>query len=126
MQIRGHAIECRINAESPARGFRPSPGKITDWSPPQGPHIRLDTHCFSGYTVPMFYDSMIAKLIVSGRGRSEAVSTMLRALEQFKVEGVDTTIAFQRFVVGHQKFVEGKVNTRLIEDLIGGMSATGV
>lgn len=121
--FRGHAIECRINAELPQQGFRPSPGLITEWLPPQGPNIRLDSHCFAGYTVPMFYDSMVAKLIVYGTDRAEAVQRMLRALEQFSVAGIDTTIAFQHFAVSHPDFMSGKVNTHLVEDLIPQMLA---
>ena len=119
--LRGHAIECRINAELPQQGFRPSPGLITEWLPPQGPNIRLDTHCYAGYTVPMFYDSMVAKLIVYGTDRAEAVQRMLRALEQFSVTGIDTTIAFQHFAVSHPDFMSGKVNTHLVEELIAQM-----
>ena len=116
--VRGHAIECRINAEMPTEGFRPSPGLIKEWLPPEGPNIRLDSHCYAGYTVPMFYDSMIGKLIVYGTDRAEAVDRMVRALEQFKVSGIDTTIAFQHFLVGHPEFGAGRVNTHLVEDLI--------
>ncbi len=121
--FRGHAIECRINAELPQQGFRPSPGLITEWLPPQGPNIRLDTHCYPGYTVPMYYDSMVAKLIIYGTSRAEAVQRMLRALEQFSVSGIDTTIAFQHFAVSHPDFVAGKVSTHLVEDLIPQMLA---
>jgi acetyl-CoA carboxylase, biotin carboxylase subunit len=125
VSFRGHAIECRINAELPAEGFRPNPGCITHWSPPQGPNIRLDTHCYPGYTVPMFYDSMLAKLIVYGRDRSEAVERMRRALEHFEVVGIGTTIPFLHAVMCDPDFVVGKVNTRLVEALIARLSATG-
>jgi len=121
--FRGHAIECRINAELPNENFRPSPGRITKWQPPQGPNIRLDTHCYEGYTVPMFYDSMLAKLIVYGHNRAEAVERMTRALELFSVSGIDTTVPFQHFVVSHPDFAAGKVNTRLVEELIPQMMA---
>jgi acetyl-CoA carboxylase biotin carboxylase subunit len=116
--FRGHAIECRINAELPDAGFRPSPGRIAEWSPPEGPNIRLDSHCYAGYTVPIFYDSMLAKLIIYGRDRAEAVERMRRALEQFSVSGIGTTLPFLRFVMGHPDFAAGKVNTRLVEALI--------
>jgi acetyl-CoA carboxylase biotin carboxylase subunit len=116
--FRGHAIECRITAELPDEGFRPSPGRIAEWSPPEGPNIRLDTHCYAGYTVPIFYDSMLAKLIIYGRDRAEAVERMRRALEQFSVSGIGTTLPFLRFVMGHPDFAAGKVNTRLVEELI--------
>jgi acetyl-CoA carboxylase biotin carboxylase subunit len=123
VKFRGHAIECRINAELPHEGFRPSPGRITEWLPPEGPNIRLDTHCYTGYTVPMFYDSMLAKLIVYGSDRAEALERMRRALEQFSVSGIDTTLTFLHFVIGHPDFVAGKVNTHLVEELIHEMLA---
>jgi len=118
VQFRGHAIECRINAEAPDQGFRPSPGLITEWQPPEGPGLRLDTHCYSGYAVPMFYDSLLAKLIVLGGDRAEAVARMRRMLEQFTVSGIATTIPFLRFVLGSPDFAAGKVNTRLVEWLV--------
>lgn len=121
--FRGHAIECRINAELPDHGFRPNPGRIAVWSPPQGPDIRLDTHCYPGYTVPMFYDSMLGKLIVYGSDRAEAVERMREALAQFSIEGIGTTLPFLHFVMGHADFKAGKVNTRLVEDLIPQMLA---
>jgi acetyl-CoA carboxylase biotin carboxylase subunit len=123
VKFRGHAIECRINAELPHEGFRPSPGRITGWLAPEGPNIRLDTHCYTGYTVPMFYDSMLAKLIVYGSDRAEAVDRMRRALEQFSVAGIDTTLPFLHFVMGHPNFVAGKVSTHLLEELIHEMLA---
>lgn len=89
--FRGHAIECRINAEQVKEGFRPSHGLITRWSPPEGPNIRLDSHCHAGYRVPIYYDSMIGKLIVYGTDRAEALARMERALEMFKVEGIATS-----------------------------------
>jgi acetyl-CoA carboxylase biotin carboxylase subunit len=121
--FRGHAIECRITAEVPDQGFRPSPGRISEWSPPEGPNIRLDTHCYAGYTVPIYYDSMLAKLIIYGRDRVEAVERMRRALEQFSVSGVGTNLPFLRFVMGHPDFAAGKVNTHLVEELITQMGS---
>ena len=121
--FRGHAVECRINAEIPAEGFRPSPGRIVDWRPPEGPNIRLDTHCYAGYMVPMYYDSMLAKLIVYGSDRAEALERMRRALQQFSVAGVGTTLAFLQFVMGHADFAAGSVNTNLVEKLIRQMGA---
>jgi acetyl-CoA carboxylase biotin carboxylase subunit len=118
VKIRGHSIECRITAELATEGFRPSPGRITSWCPPQGPNIRLDTHCYEGYTVPIFYDSMLGKLIVYGIDRAEAIERMRRALDQFSVTGIDTTLPFLRFVMGHPDFAAGKVTTHLIGDLI--------
>jgi len=119
--FRGHAIECRVNAESPDQGFRPNPGRIAKWDPPVGPNIRLDTHCYAGYTVPMFYDSMLAKLIVYGHDRTEAVRRMQRALQQFSVSGIGTTLPFLRFIMEHPGFASAKVSTRLVEDLASQM-----
>lgn len=119
--IRGHAIECRITAESPALGFRPSPGRITGWEPPAGPNIRLDSHCYEGYRVPIFYDSLLGKLIVYGATRDEAVARMRRSLEMFSVTGVDTTLPFLRFVMSEPEFAAGKVNTTLVERLLARM-----
>jgi acetyl-CoA carboxylase, biotin carboxylase subunit len=118
VKIRGHSIECRITAELATENFRPSPGRIANWCPPQGPNIRLDTHCYEGYTVPIFYDSMLGKLIVYGIDRAEAIERMRRALDQFSVTGIDTTLPFLRFVMGHPDFAAGKVTTHLIGDLI--------
>ena len=121
--FRGHAIECRINAELPAEGFRPSPGRIVEWNPPQGPNIRLDTHCYAGYTIPMYYDSMLGKLIVYGTDRTEALARMRRALERFSVSGIGTTLTFLHFVMGHPEFEAGRVNTNLVEQLVRQMLA---
>ncbi len=118
IKFSGHAIECRINAESAAHGFRPSPGLITAWRPPEGSNIRLDSHCYAGYRVPPYYDSLLAKLIVSGRNRIEAVGRMQEALENFHVAGIDTTIPFLRFVTQRLKYVKGDVNTRWLESLL--------
>ncbi|MEI7782768.1 MAG: acetyl-CoA carboxylase biotin carboxylase subunit [Betaproteobacteria bacterium] len=116
--FRGHAIECRINAELPLEGFRPSPGRISQWSPPQGPNIRLDSHCHEGYLVPPYYDSLMAKLIVYGVNRQEAIERMVRALKQFQVQGPGTTIDFLGHVVAHPEFAQGRVTTGLVEQLI--------
>jgi len=116
--FRGHAIECRINAELPNEQFRPNPGRITTWSPPQGLNIRLDTHCYPGYIVPMFYDSMLGKLIIYGSDREEAIERMRCALEQFSIEGVGTTLPFLQFVMSHPDFRVGKVNTHLVAKMI--------
>ena len=121
--FRGHAIECRINAESPEEGFRPHPGRIATWLPPQGPNIRLDTHCYAGYAVPMFYDSMLGKLIVYGSDRAEAVERMRRALEQFVIVGIPTTLSFLHFVMTQADFVAGNVSTRLVDQLLPQMLA---
>ena len=107
----GHAIECRINAEQPDDDFRPSPGRITRWEPPEGEGIRVDTHCYEGYTVPPYYDSLLAKLIVTGGTRMEAIARLQRALARFHAEGVDTTIPFLSSLVERGDFIAGRVNT---------------
>ena len=119
---KGHAIECRINAEQPWDDFRPSPGRITRWEPPEGPGIRVDSHCYAGYTVPPFYDSLLAKLIVTGDTRMEAIARLQRALAHFHVTGVDTTIPFLSSLVERADFIAGRVNTGWLEKVasIGG------
>ena len=112
----GHAIECRINAEDPER-FIPSPGKITFLSLPGGPGIRVDTAIYSGYVIPSNYDSLIAKLIVHGKDRSEAIMKMRCALDEFIIEGVNTTIPFHKKVLSNPDFINGNFNTNLIEKL---------
>ena len=112
----GHAIECRINAEDPARDFAPSPGRVARWDAPSGPGVRLDTHCFEGCVVPPYYDSLLAKLIVWGEDRDCAVARALAALEDFNVEGVSTTIPFHRDVLSHPDFRGANVTTRWVED----------
>jgi acetyl-CoA carboxylase, biotin carboxylase subunit len=114
--FRGHAIECRINAEVAEQGFRPNAGRIERWEPPVGPNIRLDTHCFVGYDVPIHYDSLLAKLIVYGSTRAEAVSRMRSALARFTVTGVTTTIPFLQFLVDGEDYLEGHVSTQLIDE----------
>ena len=116
--FRGHAVECRINAEVPNEGFRPSPGRIDVWSPPQGPNIRVDSHCYAGYAVPPYYDSMIGKLIVYGSDRAEALSRMGQALARFQVTGIGTTIGFLRQVMVHPDFVAGRVSTALVGQML--------
>jgi acetyl-CoA carboxylase biotin carboxylase subunit len=112
---RGVAIECRINAEDPAADFRPSPGLITRWRPPGGPGVRLDTHVTAGYRVPPNYDSLIAKLIVYQPTRAEALACMRRALGEFVVDGIHTTIPRHREIFNHSNFIEGHVDTTFIE-----------
>ena len=118
----GHAIECRINAEQPRDDFRPSPGLITRWEPPEGPGIRVDSHCYEGYTVPPYYDSLLAKLIVTGNTRMEAIARLQRSLANFHVAGVDTTIPFLASLVERADFIAGIVNTGWLEKVanIGG------
>ena len=114
-RLRGHAIECRINAEDPYRGFQPSPGLITAYHPPGGPGVRVDTHVYAGYTVPPYYDSLLAKVIVHGNTREEALARMGQALDSFILEGPTTTIPFLARVIRHPDFVAGNVDTRFLE-----------
>ena len=109
------AIECRINAEDPAADFRPSPGQITRWQVPGGPGVRLDTHACQGYRVPPNYDSMVAKLLVWQPTRLEAIACMKRALSEFVVEGIKTTIPIHREIMQNSAFIEGRVDTTFIE-----------
>jgi acetyl-CoA carboxylase biotin carboxylase subunit len=115
IQLNGHTIECRINAEDPDRDFRPVPGTITSFHVPGGHGVRVDTHAYAGYVVPPHYDSMIAKLIVHGHNRSEAISILRRALDEFVVEGVPTTIPFHRKVMDHPDFLAGRFDTSFVE-----------
>src|SRR5713226_5123788 len=115
VQHRGVAIECRINAEDPEAGFRPSPGLVTCWRVPGGPGVRVDTHVVTGYRVPPNYDSLLAKLIVYQPTRTEALAIMRRALAEFIIEGVKTTIPLHREVLNHSSFVEGHVDTTFVE-----------
>lgn len=114
----GHAIECRINSEDPFRGFRPVPGTITSFHPPGGMGVRVDTHVYADYKVPPFYDSLLAKLIVHGFDREEALCRMGRALEEFVIEGIPTTIPFHRQVMVHPDFVRGDFNTHFLDDFV--------
>jgi acetyl-CoA carboxylase biotin carboxylase subunit len=118
VSLLGHAIECRINAENADLGFRPCPGLIRTWEPPKDHKARVDSHCYSGYTVPPHYDSLLAKLITSGNSRQEAIEHMVNALRDFTVVGVDTTIPFLASVVQHADFKTGKTHTRWLEEVI--------
>ncbi|MFY7665829.1 acetyl-CoA carboxylase biotin carboxylase subunit [Flavobacterium sp.] len=111
-----HSIECRINAEDPYNDFRPSPGKITNLHTPGGHGVRLDTHVYSGYTIPPNYDSMIAKLITTAQTRQEAINKMKRALDEFVIEGIKTTIPFHRQLMDDPRYVEGNYTTKFMED----------
>ncbi len=124
MTFSGHAIECRITAESPQHGFRPCPGRIVEWQAPQGPGIRLDTHCYPGYFVPPYYDSLLAKLIVHGATRQEAADQTSRALADFHVTGIDTLIPFLKAVIDDREYRAGAVNTRWLEKRLEEYSAT--
>ena len=111
-----HSIECRINAEDPHNDFRPSPGKITTLHFPGGHGVRLDTHVYSGYVIPPHYDSMIAKLITTAQTRQEAINKMKRALDEFYIEGIKTTIPFHRKLMDHPDYVAGNYTTKFMED----------
>jgi len=112
----GHAIQCRINAEDPLNDFRPSPGKITEYHEPGGHGIRIDTHVYAGYVIPPFYDSMIAKLITVAQTREEAITKMERALGEYIIEGVKTTIPFHQQLMKQPKFRDGKITTKFLEE----------
>ncbi len=113
----GHAVECRINAEDPEHDFRPSPGTITAFHAPGGPGIRIDTHVYAGYTVPPFYDSLLAKLIAYGNTREEALVRAYHALDAFIIEGIHTTIPFHREMLMNTAFTAGQVDTGFVERL---------
>ena len=112
---RGHAIECRINAEDPAANWAPASGKLTKFIPPGGPDVRMDTHGYSGYTVPPFYDSLLAKVIVYGKDREDAMNIMLRALHEFTIEGIKTTIPFHQRLLAHPVFRSGEYYLDFLE-----------
>ena len=116
VEIRGHAIECRMNAEDARRDFAPSPGRITKWNPPQGEGVRLDSHAGEGYLVPPFYDSMIGKLIVHGKDRNEAIDRLIAAINAFELEGIKTTMPLAAFIVDHPDFRNNQITTRWLED----------
>lgn len=122
--IRGHAIECRINAEDPSQGFMPQPGRIEAFRAPGGFGVRLDTHVEAGYVIPPFYDSMIGKLVVWGNDRDEAISRALRALNEMKVEGVTTTIGFQAEILDSAVFRSGDFNTAFVAKFLEDEPAT--
>jgi len=119
IKISGHAIECRINAENPEAGFRPSPGKIQRMHIPGGPGVRLDSAAYQGYVIPPTYDSMIGKLIVHGKTREEAINRMKRALGEFVIEGIDTNIDFQFTILNNEVFASGDFDTSFITKVLG-------
>jgi len=116
IQFRGHAMECRINAEDPVT-HKPSPGKITSWHAPGGPGVRIDTAAYAEYVIPPYYDSLIAKLIVHGATRDEAISRMDRALDMFIIEGVKSTIPLHRQILRHSRFLKGDIHTNFLETI---------
>ncbi len=116
--IRGHAMECRINAENPDQNFMPSPGTLHSFHMPGGPGIRVDTHAHEGYTVSPHYDSMIAKIITFGKDRTEAIARMKRALRELVIEGIWTTVPFHLDILEHPRFVNSQIDVRFVDDLM--------
>lgn len=114
----GHVIQCRINAENPAKNFAPSPGTVEYFIPPGGPHVRMDTACYTGYKIPPQYDSMIAKLIVTGKNRKDAINIAKRALQEFHVGGVSTTVPFHQFMFEDENFLNNAYTINYIDNLI--------
>lgn len=119
IMMKGHAIECRINAEDPFDDFRPSPGRIEMYYPPGGGGVRVDSHCYAGYTIPPHYDSMIGKLICKGRDRREAMDKMSRALDEYMITGIKTTIPFEQAILRDPNFRRGVYSTAFVEQLLG-------
>jgi acetyl-CoA carboxylase biotin carboxylase subunit len=111
-----HAIECRINAEDPMRDFAPCPGKITQLHTPGGHGVRVDSHIYAGYSVPPYYDSLLSKVITVAQTRREAIDTMSRALSEYVIEGVKTTIPFHRAMMENERFISGNFNTSFMND----------
>lgn len=118
IQFNGHVIQCRINAENPAHNFAPSPGVLEYYLPPGGPHVRVDSSCYSGYRIPPHYDSMIAKLIVKGKNREEAIAHTMRALKEFHIGGVFSTIPFHQYMLKLEDFHKSKYDIRYVDELI--------
>jgi acetyl-CoA carboxylase biotin carboxylase subunit len=114
----GHVIQFRINAENPLQNFSPSPGKLEYYLPPGGPHVRVDSACYSGYSIPPNYDSMIAKLIVRGKDRSEAIAIGKRALREFHIGGVSSTIGFHLYMLEDAKFLQADFDLTYIDNLV--------
>jgi len=114
--FRNHAIECRINAEDPHMNFMPTPGVIQTLHFPGGPGVRIDSHVYSGYEIPKFYDSLVAKLLTWGKDREEAIARMKRALDEFRIEGIKTTIPFHQKVMDNKVYKSGEYTTKFLED----------
>jgi acetyl-CoA carboxylase biotin carboxylase subunit len=125
VKLEGHAIECRINAEAPQEQFRPCPGKILNWLPPQDLNIRVDSYCYQGYFVPPYYDSLIAKVIAIGNDRLEAINNIKNALDKFIITGIDTTIPLLRFLLNQPDYKKGKINTLWVETILGRLLKEG-
>ena len=124
VQLKGAAIECRINAEDPDNNFMPSPGKIESLILPGGPNVRVDTHIYAGYDVPAYYDSLVAKLIVHGNNRQEAIKTMRRALSEFYIAPIKTTIPFHLKLMDNPLFKKGEISTHFVQDLLNNEEST--
>jgi len=122
IRLNGHAIECRINAECPEADFQPCPGRITQWTPPEGIGIRVDSHCYSGYFISPYYDSLMGKLITVGADRTQAIERMQYALAHFIIAGIDTNIPFHQFVLNQPDYRQGQVHTRWIENILSRLS----
>ncbi|NGX38814.1 MAG: 2-oxoglutarate carboxylase small subunit [Chlamydiae bacterium] len=118
VEFSGHIIQCRINAENPAKNFAPSPGTVEYFVPPGGPHVRMDTACYTGYKIPPQYDSMIAKLIVTGKDRKDAINIAKRALKEFHVGGVSTTVPFHQFMFEDENFLSNTYTINYIDNLV--------
>jgi acetyl-CoA carboxylase biotin carboxylase subunit len=118
IKLTGHVFELRINAENPASNFAPSPGLLEHYIPPGGPHVRVDSACYPGYKIPPNYDSMIAKLIVKGKDRTEAIAHAKRALKEFHISGVHTTIPFHQYMLDDANFLEHRYTIGTIDQLI--------
>ena len=116
---RGHAMEFRITAEDPLRNFTPHPGRLTRFEVPGGPGVRCDTHCYTGYVVPPYYDSLLAKLVIRGRDRDEVLQRSRRALREFRIEGIPTTVGFHRWLLEQPEFVKGTHTTGYLDDFVG-------
>jgi acetyl-CoA carboxylase biotin carboxylase subunit len=125
MKLRGHSMECRIYAEDPENHFFPSPGRITHWRPPQGPGIRLDEGVYSGWTVPGDYDPLLAKLIAWGADRTETLTRLRRALDEFEITGIRTNIAFFQRILAEQDFQNGEIHTRWLDERLTALLAAG-
>ena len=126
IRTEGHAVECRITAESPEHGFRPCPGRISEWVVPDQNNIRIDTHCYEGYVVPPFYDSLLGKVVARGANRSDAIENMQRALDRFTVAGIDTNIPFLRTILRHSDYRSGNVNVKWLEKILTSKNGTTV
>lgn len=119
VKLTGHAIECRINAEDPDHNFRPHPGRINGYLPPGGPGVRVDSHVYTDYEIPPYYDSLIGKLIVWGRDRPTAIARMKRALQECAITGLPTTIGFHQKILDTPEFIQGEVYTNFIQEVMG-------